>query len=188
MLPRAPGSVNNDRVSGGPGCCAWPGTLKVVGCAVQRIDVYTDGGCHGNPGPGAWAYVVRAVAGSEATFREDAGGDPQTTNNRMELEAVIRALRAVAEHFGTQGDVTVHTDSQYVRNGITSWIATWMRNGWMTSARKPVKNQDRWIRLHELAVLVNPRWEWVKGHSGDELNERCDSLVQAQIARLDRRL
>lgn len=155
---------------------------------MQRIDVYTDGGCHGNPGPGAWAYVLRPVSGEEATVREDAGGDPETTNNRMELEAVIRALRAVTEDFGAQADVTVHTDSQYVRNGITTWISTWMKNGWMTSARKPVKNQDRWVRLHELTLLVNPRWEWVKGHAGNELNERCDRLVQREIARLDRRV
>jgi ribonuclease HI len=147
---------------------------------VQKIDVYTDGGCHGNPGPGAWAYVIRI----NGDITEGSGSDRETTNNRMELEAVIRALGVVVDQHGSQTDVTVHTDSQYVRNGIMSWIATWMRNGWMTSARKPVKNQDRWVRLHELSELVKPRWEWVRGHAGDALNERCDALVQQAIGRL----
>jgi ribonuclease HI len=147
---------------------------------VQKIDVYTDGGCHGNPGPGAWAYVIRI----NGDITEGSGSDRETTNNRMELEAVIRALGVVVDRHGSQTDVTVHTDSQYVRNGIMSWIATWMRNGWMTSARKPVKNQDRWVRLHELSELVKPRWEWVRGHAGDALNERCDALVQQAIGRL----
>ena len=142
--------------------------------------MYTDGGCHGNPGPGAWAYVIRI----NGDITEGSGSDRETTNNRMELEAVIRALGVVVDRHGSQTDVTVHTDSQYVRNGIMSWIATWMRNGWMTSARKPVKNQDRWIRLHELSELVKPRWEWVRGHAGDALNERCDALVQQAIGRL----
>ena len=147
---------------------------------MQKIDVYTDGGCHGNPGPGAWAYVIRI----NGDITEGSGSDRETTNNRMELEAVIRALGVVVDRHGSQTDVTVHTDSQYVRNGIMSWIATWMRNGWMTSARKPVKNQDRWVRLHELSELVKPRWEWVRGHAGDALNERCDALVQQAIGRL----
>lgn len=148
---------------------------------MHKIDVYTDGGCHGNPGPGAWAYVIR----SNGEITEESGGDRETTNNRMELEAVIRALRTVTDRFGLEADVTIHTDSQYVRNGIMSWIATWMRNGWMTSARKPVKNQDRWIRLHELSELVKPRWKWVRGHAGDALNERCDLLVQQEIGRMN---
>lgn len=148
---------------------------------MQKIDIYTDGGCHGNPGPGAWAYVIV----SEAEREEASGGDRHTTNNKMELEAVIQALRVVAERTRAPRAVTVHTDSQYVKNGITSWIATWMRNGWMTSAKKPVKNQDRWIRLHELTRLVEPRWEWVRGHSGNELNEVCDALVQREIAGLE---
>lgn len=154
----------------------------MVRCAVQEIDIYTDGGCHGNPGPGAWAYVIETEDGRI----EEAGGEPDTTNNKMELEAVIRALRVVADGPRPPRLVTVHTDSQYVKNGITTWIATWMKNGWMTSARKPVKNQDRWVRLHELAGLVEPRWEWVRGHAGNELNERCDELVQLEIARLER--
>lgn len=145
---------------------------------MQNIEVYTDGGCHGNPGPGGWAYVIETDGGRT----EGSGGDPQTTNNKMELEAVIQALRKVAQDSHEPRLVTVHTDSQYVRNGITTWIKTWMSNGWRTAAKKPVKNQDLWIRLHELEELVRPRWEWVKGHSGDELNERCDELVQHAIA------
>ncbi len=146
---------------------------------MHKIDVYTDGGCHGNPGPGAWAYVIR----NNGEIVEESGSERQTTNNRMELEAVIQALSAVSDTFGSAVDVTVHTDSQYVRNGIMTWIATWMRNGWMTSAKRPVKNQDRWIRLHEASERIKPRWEWVRGHAGDPLNERCDRLVQEAIAR-----
>ncbi|MFP4113739.1 MAG: ribonuclease HI [Spirochaetota bacterium] len=149
---------------------------------MQIIDVYTDGGCHGNPGPGAWAFVVR----SDSSVVEMAGGESLTTNNRMELEAVIQALRTIAEESNRPRRVTVHTDSQYVKNGITTWIKTWLKNGWMTSAKKPVKNRDRWIRLHELATLVGPEWKWVKGHAGDELNERCDRLVQEEIGRIER--
>ena len=150
---------------------------------MTKIDVYTDGGCHGNPGPGGWAYVIRSDEG----LVEQSGGDSQTTNNRMELEAVIRALGDVAGRYGDTGsDVTVHTDSQYVRNGITSWIRTWMVNGWKTASKKPVKNQDRWVKLHELSEAVGPRWEWVRGHAGDELNERCDVLVQRAIAEVTR--
>ena len=145
---------------------------------MQNIEVYTDGGCHGNPGPGGWAFVIE----TDGDRAEGSGGDPQTTNNKMELEAVIQALRKVAQNSREPRLVTVRTDSQYVRNGITTWIKTWMSNGWRTAAKKPVKNQDLWIRLHELEELVRPRWEWVKGHSGDELNERCDELVQHAIA------
>ena len=149
---------------------------------MHHIDVFTDGGCHGNPGPGGWAYVIE----TDGQRDEASGGEPDTTNNRMELEAVIQALRAVAQRGDEPRTVTVHTDSQYVRNGITTWIRTWMRNGWKTAAKKPVKNQDRWIRLHELESLVGPEWKWVRGHAGNELNERCDELVQQAIARLER--
>ena len=153
----------------------------MVRCAVQQIDVFTDGGCHGNPGPGGWAYVIEA----DGQRLEASGGEPNTTNNRMELEAVIQALRAVAQRSEAPRLVTVHTDSQYVKNGITTWIRTWMKNGWKTAAKKPVKNQDRWVRLHELESLVRPAWKWVRGHAGNELNERCDELVQDAIARLE---
>ncbi|MEE8441329.1 MAG: ribonuclease HI [Spirochaetia bacterium] len=147
---------------------------------MKSIEVYTDGGCHGNPGPGAWAFVVRAREHTERF-----GGEPQTTNNRMELQAVIEALRFIVRQEYGDRTVDVHTDSQYVRNGITTWIRSWMRNGWKTAARKPVKNQSLWVRLHELNELVHPEWTWVRGHAGNALNERCDQLVQSQIAQME---
>lgn len=147
---------------------------------MQHIDIYTDGGCHGNPGPGAWAFVLR-----KSEWIERTGGEKLTTNNRMELLAVIEALRLVARDLSGEPQVRIYTDSQYVRNGITSWIQNWMKNGWKTAAKKPVKNQDLWIRLHELNKLVSPAWNWVRGHSGNPLNERCDELVQQEIAKIE---
>ena len=114
---------------------------------------------------------------------ESSGAESETTNNRMELTAVIEALRHVRRS-GVTGSVVVHTDSQYVRNGITSWIRTWLSNGWRTAAGKPVKNQDLWVSLHRLNQELRPDWRWVRGHAGDPLNERCDSLVQEAIRRL----
>ena len=150
---------------------------------MQEIVIHTDGGCHGNPGPGAWAYVME-VAGRAV---ERAGAEPQTTNNRMELTAVIEALRAAEAVADSQRSaVVVYTDSQYVRNGITSWIAAWLRNGWMTASRKPVKNRDLWVTLRELDQRLHPRWEWLRGHAGHDLNERCDQLVQERIRALGR--
>jgi ribonuclease HI len=143
---------------------------------VQTIEIYTDGGCHGNPGPGGWAFV--AVIGDERVER--AGSDPETTNNRMELQAVIEAL-AYAEKRTSTGTISVHTDSQYVKNGITQWIHTWLANGWQTAAKKPVKNRELWSVLHGLDTSLKPTWKWVRGHSGNPLNERCDALVQDAI-------
>ena len=114
------------------------------------------------------------------------GAEPATTNNRMELQAVIEALRFVARQRDCAASVRIHTDSQYVKNGISDWIHTWIKNGWRTAAKKPVKNQDLWLRLHELNALVRPDWIWVRGHAGDELNERCDALVQDRIAAIER--
>ena len=149
--------------------------------AVQHLDIYTDGGCHGNPGPGAWAFVA---TGDETVER--AGAERATTNNRMELQAVIEALRHAAGCGAGRGAVRMHTDSQYVKNGITVWIRTWLRNGWRTAGKQPVKNQDLWVRLHELDGLIRPTWVWVRGHAGNALNERCDALVQDAIARIER--
>lgn len=143
---------------------------------MQNIDIYTDGGCHGNPGPGAWAYVVANPAG------EASGAEGQTTNNRMELTAVIEALRHAGQYRGSS--IRIHTDSQYVKNGITTWIKTWIRNGWRTAAKKPVKNRDLWEILHRLDQQVEPQWHWVKGHAGIDMNERCDQLVQQAISRI----
>lgn len=143
-----------------------------------EIIVYTDGGCSGNPGPGGWAFVF--LDGDRR--RERSGGEAQTTNNRMELTAVTQALETVQKEPELKGRrVNVYTDSQYVKNGISTWIHTWEKNGWLTSAKKPVKNREYWQRLKKLADSLDIRWNWVKGHAGNELNEACDSMVQEEI-------
>lgn len=136
----------------------------------EPIIVYTDGACHGNPGPGGWGAVVRFVDGEETQLY---GGESATTNNRMELTAAIMALEAI-----TSGSpVQLWTDSQYVRSGITSWIAGWKRNGWRTAARQPVKNADLWQRLDAAATTLTVDWRWIKGHAGHEGNELADALA-----------
>jgi ribonuclease HI len=145
----------------------------------DRIEIWTDGGCQGNPGPGAWAFVIRTGQGTV----ERAGYERQTTNNRMELTAVREALAALAEGTaGTETPIVLSTDSQYVQKGITEWIHTWSRNGWKTSAKKPVKNKDLWAAVWELS-RVPIQWVWVEGHAGNEMNEVCHSLVEAAIAK-----
>lgn len=146
---------------------------------VAEIIVYTDGGCSGNPGPGGWAYVVQR--GPEVL--RASGGEAATTNNRMELRAVIEALSAI-EARAMAGAIAVHTDSTYVKNGITEWIGRWERNGWRTRAKEPVKNRELWQQLRELANRLPVVWHWVTGHSGVARNEECDALVQAEIRRL----
>jgi ribonuclease HI len=144
----------------------------------EDVQVWTDGGCLGNPGPGGWAFV--AILPRETV--EKSGFDRETTNNRMELTAVREALKETA--LRTAGAaISLTTDSQYVQKGITEWIHAWVRNGWKTSGKKPVKNSDLWLELWELSRHLQIRWVWVMGHAGNELNERCDSLVQAAIAR-----
>ncbi len=146
----------------------------------KNLIIYTDGGCSGNPGPGGWAFVL--LEGS--TRRECSGGEAYTTNNKMELTAVIEALRTARKDFnGASRPVELYTDSQYVKNGITSWIHNWERNGWRTSAKKPVKNQEYWQDLKAQSTGLELKWHWVKGHAGNELNERCDTMVQEEIAR-----
>jgi len=146
----------------------------------QEIRIWTDGGCQGNPGPGGWAYVLHSPAGT----LERSGFEAQTTNNRMELVAVREALRELAAHPEWTGHtVTLSTDSQYVQKGITEWIKAWERNGWRTSAKKPVKNVDLWSSLAELARRLPIAWTWVMGHAGNEMNERCHFLVEQSIAR-----
>ena len=135
------------------------------------VHVWTDGACLGNPGPGGWGALLR-WNGSE---RELSGGEALTTNNRMELMAAIEALDALKRPC----EVILTTDSQYVRQGITSWLHNWKRNGWKTSARKPVKNADLWERLDRSVNRHRVRWEWVKGHSGHPENERADALASA---------
>ncbi len=141
--------------------------------SAEAVEVYADGACRGNPGPGGWGVLLRA-GGRE---RELHGGEAQTTNNRMELTAVIRALEALAP--GTQ--VRVYTDSQYVQKGITGWIHDWKRRGWRTADKKPVKNQDLWMRLDEVARAHDVEWHWVRGHAGHPENERADALANKGI-------
>ncbi len=144
----------------------------------MNIDIYTDGGCFGNPGPGAWAYVA-VIAGKR---ERSSGYEAQTTNNRMELTAVIEGLRHVAgRDVGKRAKVRVLTDSQYVQKGITEWVAGWVRKNWRTSSGTPVKNQDLWKRLLSLTETREVRWEWVRGHVGNELNEICDAMVKEEI-------
>jgi ribonuclease HI len=146
-----------------------------------ELKIYTDGGCSGNPGPGGWAYVMTNNTGIIA---EKWGAEKNTTNNRMELSAVIAALEALPSLALSPGKVTVYTDSQYVQKGITQWIHSWKQNSWMTSGKKPVKNKDLWQRLDKLSGSFPLAWMWVKGHAGDELNERCDQMTQKAIASL----
>ena len=137
------------------------------------IEIYTDGACRGNPGPGGWAATLEIGE----HFRELSGAESQTTNNRMELTAVIRALAALKR----RSKARVHTDSEYVRRGITEWIVAWKARDWRTADRKPVKNRDLWEQLDALAAAHDVEWRWVKGHSGVPGNERVDALATAAI-------
>ena len=134
------------------------------------IEIYTDGACSGNPGPGGWGVLI-LDGGDE---RRMMGGDTSTTNNRMELMAAIEALKAYPD--GTA--LTLHTDSQYVKNGVTSWVHSWKKNGWKTASKKPVKNQDLWVELDGLSSARNVTWKWVKGHAGHDGNEEADRLAR----------
>jgi ribonuclease HI len=145
----------------------------------NRIEIWTDGGCLGNPGPGGWAFVARSAGGTV----ERAGFERETTNNRMELTAVREALASLAGSAGAASQVVLTTDSQYVQKGITQWIHGWVRNGWKTSGKAPVKNKDLWEALYELSRGLTVEWKWVMGHAGNQMNERCHSLVEGAIAR-----
>ncbi|MGN1163954.1 MAG: ribonuclease HI [Candidatus Ornithospirochaeta sp.] len=142
------------------------------------ITIYTDGGCSGNPGPGGWAFAV-SENGETKDYRS--GGEKETTNNKMELTAVIKALEYAKEN--GESDVIILTDSQYVKNGITQWIHSWKRNGWRTSGKSPVKNMEYWVVLDKLNGEMNVDWQWVKGHAGIDGNEKCDSLVRMETAK-----
>jgi len=137
------------------------------------VDIYTDGACRGNPGPGGWAALLSA-GGHE---KEISGAENPTTNNRMELMAVIAALEALKR----ASEVRLYTDSQYVRRGILEWLAQWKARGWKTADRKPVKNQDLWQQLEQAAARHRIEWHWVRGHTGVEGNERADALANAAI-------
>jgi ribonuclease HI len=140
---------------------------------MTEVVIYTDGACSGNPGPGGWGVVLRW----NGTVKELHGSDPQTTNNRMELTAAIQALEAL----NRPSRVRLHTDSKYLLDGITKWIAGWQRNGWRTAAKQPVKNEDLWRRLVRAMDGHEIIWLWVKGHAGDEGNERADALARQGI-------
>ena len=148
------------------------------------LKIYTDGGCSGNPGPGGWAYlmVLETFQGAKI-IAQDKGAERETTNNRMEISAVIAALRALKK-MDVPRQVTVYTDSQYVQKGITEWIRLWKRNSWRTSDKTPVKNQDLWLELDSIAGELSIKWEWIRGHAGNEYNEHCDRMTQEAIASL----
>jgi ribonuclease HI len=137
------------------------------------VEIYTDGACRGNPGPGGWGVLLRC----KGVERELHGGEPQTTNNRMELMAAIVALETLTR----PSEIDLHTDSKYLKDGITTWIHAWKEKGWKTANRKPVKNLDLWHRLDEALSRHSVRWHWVKGHAGSPGNERADELARLGI-------
>jgi ribonuclease HI len=162
-----------------------------------ELIIYTDGGCSGNPGPGGWAYIIEAAFYSGAVIEGDRareipesatiimekwGAESSTTNNRMELSAVIAALEALPGLALSPEKITVYTDSQYVQKGITQWIRSWKQNNWRTSGKDPVKNRDLWQRLDELSACFPLVWVWIKGHAGNKMNERCDRMTREAIA------
>ncbi len=144
----------------------------------EELQVFTDGGCLGNPGPGAWAFVIHSPGGTT----QRSGFVPGTTNNRMELTAVLEALKALQRGF-PPGPAEVTTDSQYVQKGITEWIHGWQKNGWKTSAKKPVKNDDLWRELLSLSNSRRITWHWVMGHAGNQWNEACHHMVEEEFKR-----
>ena len=145
--------------------------------SMSAVVIHTDGACKGNPGPGGWGALIE----HDGSVVELSGGEHATTNNRMEMTAVIRALETLA---GGGADVDLYTDSQYVKNGIETWIHGWKRNGWRTADKKPVKNVELWQRLAAASAPHKLHWAWVKGHSGHVENERADTLARAEIAKL----
>lgn len=146
---------------------------------MEELIIYTDGGCKGNPGVGAWAFVITA---NGEIITEQSSGVEYTTNNQMELKAVIVALRTCLQV--KPDKIVINTDSQYVKNGITTWVHNWKKNGWRTANKKPVKNKELWVELDSLNSQLNVTYNWVKGHSGVELNERCDTLVNIEMDKL----
>ena len=144
----------------------------------KTVTIHTDGACDGNPGPGGWAAVLRFGD----RVRELTGGEPATTNNRMELQAAIAALKALKEPC----EVRIFTDSQYLRQGITTWLRIWKGNHWRTAERKAVKNDDLWRQLDEVASKHTVNWQWLKGHAGHTDNERCDQLAGVEIQKIRR--
>lgn len=141
----------------------------------KQVDIFTDGACSGNPGPGGWAAILRY----KDKEKELSGYSPLTTNNRMEMTAVVEALQSLKEPCR----VSVYTDSRYLRDGISGWIAKWKRNGWRTSGKEPVKNKDLWVALDEATQRHEVEWNWIRGHEGHPENERCDRMAREAIRR-----
>lgn len=141
---------------------------------MDSVEIFTDGACSGNPGPGGWGVLLHF----QGTERELSGGEPETTNNRMELTAAIEALKALKKPC----EVALYTDSTYVRDGITKWLPSWKRRGWKTAAKKPVKNVDLWQRLEDAEARHQVEWHWVRGHQGHPENERADELARQGMA------
>ena len=146
---------------------------------MHNLIAYTDGACSGNPGPGGWGVVLQARSGLKVTKqRELNGGAAETTNNRMELTAAIQALEALTR----KSRIKIVTDSVYVKDGVTKWILGWKKNGWLTSAKKPVKNEDLWKKLDAAQESHEVSWEWIKGHAGHPENELADELARTGMA------
>ncbi len=146
---------------------------------MKKVVIHTDGGCQGNPGPGGWAATIDYGG----HHREISGGAPATTNNRMELQAAIEALTALKEPC----EIEFYTDSEYLKNGMTTWLANWKLNGWKTKSKTKVKNEDLWRKLDSLASEHRVNWHWLKGHNGHAGNERCDQLANAEIEKIKKR-
>ena len=162
-------------LAAGASCGGEPASdLALPAGAQPQVEIWSDGACKGNPGPGGWGALLRAGVHEKELF----GGDPDTTNNRMELTAVIEALGSLKRRCR----VIVHTDSQYVKLGVTEWLPTWIRRGWKTAGNKAVKNADLWRRLAQLASAHDVQWRWVKGHAGVPGNERADALANKGVA------
>jgi len=142
----------------------------------KKVDIYTDGACSGNPGPGGWGVLIEI----DSKNIELSGGDKETTNNRMELMAAIKALEEIDKDY----QITLYTDSNYVKDGITSWISNWKKNNWKTANKKDVKNKELWIRLDEAIKDKNISWVWVKGHAGNAGNEQADYLARSALENL----
>ena len=142
----------------------------------KKVDIYTDGACSGNPGPGGWGVLIEI----DYENIELSGGDRETTNNRMELMAAIKALEEIDKNY----EITLYTDSNYVKDGITSWISNWKKNNWKTASKKDVKNKELWMRLDEAIKDKNISWVWVKGHAGNAGNEQADYLARSALEKL----
>ena len=142
----------------------------------KKVDIYTDGACSGNPGPGGWGVLIEI----DNENIELSGGDRETTNNRMELMAAIKALEEIDKDY----EITLYTDSNYVKDGITSWISNWKKISWKTASKKDVKNKELWMRLDEAIKDKNISWVWVKGHSGNAGNEQADYLARSALEKL----